>query len=65
MILNHQEILTAGEVKEVLNLSNDEFDYLIGQGLPFIEIKGKKLFLTGSIKIFFGRNEQWTRKGVE
>jgi len=57
MIFDFETILTLPELEKALSLNSEEIDGLIARGLPFINAGGKKLFLMGSVRIFFGRHE--------
>ena len=57
MIKNDADILTQDEVKAALNLDDGQMERLLTDGLPFIEVKGAKLFLVSSLRIYFGRME--------
>jgi hypothetical protein len=57
MIKSDIEILTFDELRNFLDLTGNQLNALIGNGLPYISLGDKKVFLASSVKIFFGRIE--------
>jgi hypothetical protein len=58
MIKNDVEILTFSELQKALGLTLDQLNDLVSDGLSFIPVREGKLFLTSSLKIYFGRIEK-------